>query len=69
MKQNMGSIDRVLRIIIAVVIASLYFAHMLTGTLGIVLMALAGIFLLTSFIGTCPLYLPFGINTRAKEKK
>jgi hypothetical protein len=69
MKQNMGSIDRVLRIIIAVVIASLYFAHMLTGTLGIVLMALAGIFLLTSFIGTCPLYLPFGITTRAKEKK
>ncbi len=67
MKKNMGSVDRVIRVLIAGVIAALYFTHVITGTVGIVLLALAGIFLLTSFISTCPLYMPFGISTRGKK--
>jgi len=67
MKKNMGGADRVIRIIIAVIIAGLYFTGKITGTLGIVLLALAGIFVLTSFISTCPLYMPFGISTRKKK--
>ncbi len=67
MKKNMGTIDKALRIVVAVVIASLYFANVLTGTLGIVLLVLAGIFVLTSLIGSCPLYFPLGINTGKKK--
>jgi hypothetical protein len=64
MKQNMGSIDKALRIIVAIVIAILYFLNLISGTLAIVLLILAGIFILTSFLGTCFLYLPFGISTK-----
>lgn len=64
MKKNMGAADRVIRLIIAAVITGLYFTNMITGTLGIVLMVLAAIFVLTSFVGFCPLYAPFGIRTR-----
>lgn len=64
MKKNMGTADRVIRPIIAAIIAILYFTHAITGTLGIVLLVLAGIFILTSIIGYCPLYAPFGISTR-----
>ncbi len=60
----MGSADRLLRIVAAIVIAALYFTGVLHGTLGIVLLVLAGVFVLTSFVGFCPLYLPFGIRTR-----
>jgi hypothetical protein len=67
MKKNMGSIDKVIRIVIAVVIGILYFTNMIPGTLGIILMILGGIFILTSFIGFCPLYLPFGLSTKKKE--
>ena len=66
MKKNMGGADRVVRIIIAAVIAGLFFGKIITGTLGIVLLVLAGIFLLTSFVSFCPLYLPFGIQTCKK---
>jgi hypothetical protein len=65
--KNMGTADRIIRAIIAVVIAALYFTNVISGTLGIVLLVLAGVFLLTSFISVCPLYLPFGIRTRPKE--
>lgn len=51
----------------AVLIAVLYFTHQIGGTVGIILLVLGGIFLLTSFIGTCPLYLPFGIKTTKKQ--
>ncbi len=68
MKTNMGSVDRIARLIIAAIIASLYFTNTITGTLGIILLILAGVFLLTSFIGFCPLYLPFGFNTCNKKK-
>ena len=69
MKKNMGITDRVIRVIIAVIIVLLYFTKVITGTLGIILIALAGIFVLTSFISFCPIYAPFGLNTcKVKEK-
>ena len=67
MKKNMGLIDKALRIVIALVIAVLFFAKVITGALGIILLILAGIFILTSLLGFCPLYNPFGINTGKKE--
>lgn len=67
MKKNMGNMDKVIRVLIALVIGVLVFAEVLTGTLAIVLLVLAAIFVLTSFVGTCPLYLPFGASTCKKE--
>jgi len=67
MKKNMGSIDKAVRILIAVAIIVLYFTHQISGTMAIIGLVLSGIFILTSFIGFCPLYLPFGISTRKKE--
>jgi hypothetical protein len=67
MKQNMGTIDKVIRILVAVVIAVLFFTHVISGTLAIVLLIVAGIFIVTSFLSFCPLYLPFGLSTRKKE--
>ncbi|MBL7953547.1 MAG: DUF2892 domain-containing protein [Flavobacteriales bacterium] len=63
MKPNMGTTDRILRTIVAVVIALLYFTGIIPGTLGIVLLVLAVVFLATSMMGFCPLYAPFGIRT------
>ncbi len=68
MKSNMGIADRIIRVIAAVIIATLYFTGVLSGTFGIILMVLAGIFVLTSFISFCPLYLPFGIRTKASKE-
>jgi Protein of unknown function (DUF2892) len=65
MKANMGTADRTIRVIIAAVVAILYFTGTIPGTLGIVLMALAGVFVLTSLVSFCPLYAPFGISTCA----
>ncbi len=67
MKKNMGTVDKAIRILVAVVIAVLFYTQVLTGTLGIVLLAFAVIFVITSFISFCPLYLPLGINTGKKE--
>ncbi len=70
MKKNMGSADRIIRAIIAAVIGVLYFTGTISGTLGIILLVLAGVFLLTSFISFCPLYAPFGISScPIKENK
>jgi hypothetical protein len=63
MKKNMGIIDRLIRIIIVVVIAILYFTQVITGTLTIILGLVAVILLITSLVGVCPLYFPFGIKT------
>jgi len=68
MKKNMGSADRIIRIIVAAIIAILYFNGTIGGTLGIVLLVLAGIFVLTSFVSFCPLYAPFGISTCAVKQ-
>jgi len=67
MKKNMGLIDKVIRILVAVVVIALYFTNVITGTLAIILLVLAGIFILTSLLGFCPLYLPIGLNTAKKE--
>ncbi len=69
MKPNMGNADRIIRVLIAVVVAILYFSNVISGTVAIVLLALAGIFILTSLISYCPLYSPLGISTRKKENK
>ena len=70
MKKNLGSTDRIFRFIVAAVIAVLYFTNVISGTLGIVLLVLAGVFVLTSFISFCPLYAPFGLSTcKMKEKE
>jgi hypothetical protein len=66
MKKNMGTIDKVIRILVAVVFAVLFFTNVITGTLGIILLVLAVVFVLTSLISFCPLYWPFGINTSKK---
>jgi len=63
----MGSADKVIRVIIAAVIAYLYFSGTVTGTLGIVLLVLAGVFVLTSLVSFCPLYAPFGLSTCKRE--
>lgn len=68
MKKNMGAADRIIRTILAVLFAVLYFTNVITGTLGIVLMVLAVVFLLTSVISFCPLYAPFGIKTCKTEQ-
>ena len=67
MKKNMGTIDIVIRLLIAALVIVLYFTHVISGTLAIILLIFAGIFILTSFFSFCPLYLPFGISTRKKE--
>lgn len=67
MKKNMGSVDKTVRIIIAIVLGILFYTNVISGTLGIVLLVLAGVFVLTSFISFCPLYLPFGISTSKKQ--
>ncbi len=68
MKKNVGSTDKAVRIILAIIIAILYFTNVITGTLGIVLLVFAAILLLTAFIGFCALYAPFGISTCPRKK-
>jgi hypothetical protein len=63
MKKNMGGSDRIIRIIVAIIALALYFTGTITGTIGIVALVVAGIFLLTSFVSFCPLYSIFGMNT------
>jgi hypothetical protein len=63
MKKNMGSVDRILRVIIAAVVAGLAYTGVITGMLATVLLILSGVFVLTAVVGVCPLYLPFGIKT------
>lgn len=63
MKKNMGGIDRIIRIIVAVVIGLLFWQGIIAGTLAYVLFVVAGVFLLTSFVSFCPLYAIVGLNT------
>jgi hypothetical protein len=67
MKKNMGSIDKIVRVLVAVVIGILYFTDQITGTAAIILGIFAVIFLLTSAIGFCPLYLPLKLSTIKKK--
>lgn len=66
MKKNMGTADKLIRILVAVAIAVLFFAGVISGTLAIVLFIFAGIMLVTSFVGFCPLYYPFRFSTKKK---
>ncbi|MBK6794046.1 MAG: DUF2892 domain-containing protein [Anaerolineales bacterium] len=63
MKRNMSNTDRIVRVVISALFAYLYFSGIVTGTLGIVLLVLAGVFTLTSVIAFCPLYAPFKLST------
>jgi fatty acid desaturase len=63
MKKNMGAADRIIRVIIAAIVGVLYFTGTISGTLGLVLLLFAGVFVLTSLISFCPLYALFGIST------
>lgn len=65
----MGNVDRVIRILVALLVVILYFTHVITGTLAVILLILAGVFVVTSFIGFCPLYTLFGFNTVKKVQK
>jgi O-antigen/teichoic acid export membrane protein len=65
--KNIGKSDRIVRVLIAVLFTVLFLNQVVTGVMGIILVILAGVFLLTSVIGTCPLYLPFKINTNHKK--
>jgi len=67
MKKNMGTIDRVIRSLIAIVIAILFFTHTISGTLAVVLLIVAAVFIVTSIISFCPLYYLLGISTDKKK--
>jgi len=67
MKKNMGTADKAVRVLLAIVVAVLYFTGTISGTLAIVLGVLAGVFVLTSLVSFCPLYAPFGLSTCKTE--
>ena len=67
MKKNMGTTDKIIRLIVAIIFAVLYFTNTFTGTVGLILVILGVVFVLTSQVSFCPLYLPFGINTGKKN--
>ena len=64
----MGTLDKAIRILVAILIGVLYLQNEISGTTAIVLLVIAGIFIITSFMSFCPLYLPFGINTKTAKK-
>lgn len=68
MKANMSSLDKAIRFIAAIAIAALYYFGYIGGITATVLLVVAAIFIVTSFIGVCPLYLPFGLSTRKKKQ-
>lgn len=67
MKTNMGSTDRIIRIMAAIAIAVLYYSGLINGTVAIVLGVLAVVFILTSLVSFCPLYAPFKISTKKNK--
>jgi hypothetical protein len=69
MKQNMGRWDRTLRLAAAAVIAVLLVAGVLKGTVAVILAIIAAMFIITTFVGFCPAYKPFGISTKGSGKK
>jgi hypothetical protein len=68
MKKNMGSTDRFIRIFIAVALLTTFYTDTVTGTLGYILAAVAGVLILTTFVSFCPLYTLFGMNTCKIQK-
>jgi hypothetical protein len=68
MKKNVGAIDKVIRILMALVVIVLYFVHAISGPLAVILLILSAILILTSLISFCPLYWPFGISTNKTKE-
>ena len=67
MQKNMGTIDRTIRILLAVAVALLWWSGQISGTLAIVLGVFAGVFVLTSMVSFCPLYAPLGLSTCKRD--
>jgi hypothetical protein len=67
MKTNVGTVDKVIRILIAVVVVALYFTNVISGTLAIVLLAVSAILVVTSLISVCPIYLLLSLSSKKKE--
>ena len=67
MTKNMGTIDRIIRIVFAVLVVALYFTGVISGTLAIILGILAAVFVVTGIVGFCPLYAPFKLSTIRKS--
>ena len=67
MKRNMSNFDRIIRVVVAALFAFLYFSGIVGGVFGVVLLVLGAVFLLTSAIAFCPLYVPFKISTYKEE--
>lgn len=63
----MGNMDKLIRLIAALVIVILYYTEVISGTLAIVLFVIAAVFAVTSFINFCPLYSLFGFSTKKKD--
>lgn len=68
MKKNVGSIDRIVRILFAVIVSVLFFTNVISGTLGIILLLIGGVLLATSLINFCPLYAVLGVNSCPVKK-
>lgn len=68
MKKNVGTIDRVIRLVVSAILVYLYFSDIVTGTLGIVALIIAGVFTLTSLVGTCAIYALVGMSTIPKKE-
>jgi hypothetical protein len=68
MKQNMGTTDKAIRLAVVAIIVILYIAGQISGTAAIILGIIAVAFLVTSLIGWCPSYVPFGISTKKSDK-
>lgn len=67
MKKNMAIVDRIFRVVLVALVAVLYFTHLLSPVAAIILGIVAVVFLLTSIVGTCPIYLLLGISTKRKQ--
>lgn len=68
MKKNLGSIDRIIRALFAIIVSILFFTDIISGILGVVLLVIGGVLLVTSFINFCPIYAVFGINSCSIKK-
>jgi hypothetical protein len=67
MKKNMGTIDKVIRILVAVLVVILYFTNVISGTPGIILLALSAVLVVTTVLGFCPIWLALGLSTSKKD--
>jgi hypothetical protein len=68
MKKNIGTLDKGIRLAIALIIVILDINDVITGTLGDILLIVAILLVITTFVGTCPLYLPFGWNSNKRTE-